>query len=185
MIEYTKFKITKFEAARRQLDCAIELWFLDKDPISVHTLAAAAHQIIHDIYQKTGGIGIAGYGLIYDSIIIKDEYRKEYVEFVRDHANFLKHADRDPESELEFNSAGSFIFMFYSVLALDLFRLVPNQIESMFINYVILAEPNWMSKDYRKKLLDVVASDLLDKLAHTTKREFYDACVAQGLLRPR
>ena len=41
-----KLRISKIEAARRQLDSAIELWFLDKDEVSVHTLAAAAYQLV-------------------------------------------------------------------------------------------------------------------------------------------
>jgi transcriptional regulator with XRE-family HTH domain len=44
-----KLKVSKLDAARRQLECAIELWFLEKDEVSVHTLAGAAYQIIHDI----------------------------------------------------------------------------------------------------------------------------------------
>ena len=31
-------KITKLSAIEKQLDTAIELYFLDKDPISIHTL---------------------------------------------------------------------------------------------------------------------------------------------------
>ena len=49
-----KVQISKIESARRQLDCAIELWFLDKDEVSIHTLVAAAHQIIHDIKVQRG-----------------------------------------------------------------------------------------------------------------------------------
>jgi hypothetical protein len=47
-----KLRIYKIEAARRQLDSAIELWFLDKDEVSVHTLAAAAYQLVHDLKRN-------------------------------------------------------------------------------------------------------------------------------------
>ncbi len=47
-------RVSKLNAARRQLNCALELWFSDKDEVSVHTLAAAAHQIIYDISKKKG-----------------------------------------------------------------------------------------------------------------------------------
>jgi hypothetical protein len=49
-----KLRISKIEAARRQLDSAIELWFLDKDEVSVHTLVAAAYQLVHDLKEHKG-----------------------------------------------------------------------------------------------------------------------------------
>ena len=52
-------RVSKLDAARRQLDCAIELWFADKDAVSTHGLAAAAHQIIHDTNRKKGGPDLA------------------------------------------------------------------------------------------------------------------------------
>ena len=70
--EPTKIRISNLDSARRQLDCAIELWFAEKDIVSVHTLVAAAHQIIHDINRRRGGRD-----LIFDSLVIKDEYRSE------------------------------------------------------------------------------------------------------------
>ena len=68
-----KLRISKIDAARRQLDCAIELWFFDKDEISIHTLAAAAYQIIHDLKVHKGIVR----DLLYDSAMIKDEYRND------------------------------------------------------------------------------------------------------------
>ena len=53
-----KVAITKLDAARRQLWVAISLWFQDGDEVAIHTLACAAHQIIHDINQHRGGNGV-------------------------------------------------------------------------------------------------------------------------------
>jgi hypothetical protein len=44
--------LTKVDVARRQLQTAITLWFTNGDPVSVHTLAAAAHEIIHTVTKK-------------------------------------------------------------------------------------------------------------------------------------
>lgn len=46
--------VTKLDAARRQLETAERLWFLEDDPASIHTLAAAAHRVVHDIAEKAG-----------------------------------------------------------------------------------------------------------------------------------
>ena len=70
--------VTKIEAARRQLRSAIELWFADADPVSIHTLSAASYQIIHDLNRKNNGSD-----LLLDTIVIKDEYRREFVNEIR------------------------------------------------------------------------------------------------------
>ena len=49
------FKIKKIDAARRQLLTAIEVWFLDGDPVSIHSLAHAPHEIIHRLFRNQGG----------------------------------------------------------------------------------------------------------------------------------
>ena len=87
-----KVAITKLDAARRQLRVAISLRFQDGDEVAIHTLACAAHQIIHDINQHRGGRD-----LLFDSLNFKDEYRKEAVNWLKKDMNFFKHADKDPE----------------------------------------------------------------------------------------
>jgi hypothetical protein len=47
---------TKLDAAKRQINTAIWLWFNGSDIVAVHTLAAAAHRIILDL---SGSEGIA------------------------------------------------------------------------------------------------------------------------------
>jgi hypothetical protein len=42
-------RLTKLEAARRQIESAIWLWFVDDDHVSVHALAAAAHRLLLDL----------------------------------------------------------------------------------------------------------------------------------------
>ncbi len=85
----TPITLTKMEAARRQLRSAIELWFAEGDPVSVHTLAAAAHQIIHDLNRRNKGPD-----LLRDTKFIKSEYRNEFVSDIKSASNFMKHADR-------------------------------------------------------------------------------------------
>jgi hypothetical protein len=47
--------VTKFNAARRQLDAAIRMFFSDEDVLAVHTLGTAAYRILRDL-QKSRGI---------------------------------------------------------------------------------------------------------------------------------
>ena len=46
--------ISKTEAAERQLDAAIRLFFATDDWIAVHTLAAASGRILRDLTEQQG-----------------------------------------------------------------------------------------------------------------------------------
>lgn len=47
-------RVNKEEAAISQLSSAIYLWFHDGDPVSIHTLAAAAHDCFHWMVKHKG-----------------------------------------------------------------------------------------------------------------------------------
>jgi len=93
-----RVSVTKIEAARRQLGTAIDLWFDERDPISIHTLIAAAYQVICDLLRHRGLPDF-----LYANPWIRPERRADYARAVRAPANFIKHADRDPKGELELN----------------------------------------------------------------------------------
>lgn len=38
--------LSKIDVAKAQLETAIQLYFLEKDPISIHTLASASEEIL-------------------------------------------------------------------------------------------------------------------------------------------
>lgn len=42
-------RLTKLEPARRQIESAIWLWFVDDDHVSVHARAAAAHRLLREL----------------------------------------------------------------------------------------------------------------------------------------
>jgi hypothetical protein len=113
MIEDTKFPISKLDAAKRHLKSALELWFAEGDPISIHTLIVAAYDIIHTVSRRKGA-----YDLIYDSDMIKDEYRREWASSVKSHANFFKHADHDPDEIIQFSPFENEFFFLYCAKAL-------------------------------------------------------------------
>jgi hypothetical protein len=95
-----KLKIGKMEAARRQARAAVEMWFAGGDPVAIHTLVAAAHEILYDLC-KSRGLN----DQLFDSPAIKPGYRKRWTTILRTYPNFFKHADRDPDDVLEFNPA--------------------------------------------------------------------------------
>ena len=72
-------KIRKIDAARSQLDTAIELWFQDADPVSIHTLVYAAHEII-DVVSKENGRSDC---LIFDSIYVRPDAQKLWLKITQ------------------------------------------------------------------------------------------------------
>jgi hypothetical protein len=96
--------ISKLDAAKRQLETAISLYFHDGDPVSIHTLVCAAYNVIRDLNKKRNG----------PPMFAKDEYIEFVREFVRPEyqtkvrkqidaaENFFKHGQRGRET-LDFN----------------------------------------------------------------------------------
>ena len=83
-------KVTKVEAGGRQLDAAIRMFFANEDILAVHTVSRAAFRILYDI--TTEGEAKAALKAYLD--------KRGEAEFNRI-TNFLKHADRDPDGEID------------------------------------------------------------------------------------
>jgi hypothetical protein len=90
--------LTKFDAAERQLIQAIRLFFREEDSVSIHTLSEAASQILHDIGKD---LGIQS--MIRDSVLIREDKKKQFLGYLFKSRNFFKHADRDKDETHEFN----------------------------------------------------------------------------------
>ena len=91
-------KITKLQAAERQLREAIYLFISLRDSVSVHTLAGAAHQILEDLCKSKSLKGPI------QSKLINENYQKVWKQAMRDPMNFFKHADSDPNGIVTFKS---------------------------------------------------------------------------------
>jgi len=55
MTTVQKLTISKLDAAKRQLETVIRLYFVHGDPVSIHTLTSAAYNVIRDVNKKRGG----------------------------------------------------------------------------------------------------------------------------------
>lgn len=90
-------KISKLDAATRQLRSAIRLFFEEADEVSIHTLIGASHEMTHSLVKRKGGSS-----LLKDNPYIRPEKRREYEDRINEARNFFKHASRDAHKELEF-----------------------------------------------------------------------------------
>ena len=103
-------QVSKLDAARRQLDTAIRLFFREGDAVSIHTLTAAAHQLLHDLSN-----GMPGKSTIRNPDFVKPGKEKIYLKALASYENFFKHADTDPKDVLSFNPEATESFMADSV----------------------------------------------------------------------
>jgi hypothetical protein len=93
--------ISKLEAASRQLATAIQLYFEDRDQISVHTLAMAASEIVYRLCRLRE-LPRKGDDLIN---LVPEEYREEVRDALKEPSNFFKHASSgNQEPPLQFFS---------------------------------------------------------------------------------
>lgn len=91
-----EIKVTKLEAAQRQIDAAIMMLYRGDDPVAVHTVISAACRIMRDLCSKADSPNWRKL----DEAIIPGKQKQAWKDFARA-ANFFKHADRDPDDILE------------------------------------------------------------------------------------
>jgi len=86
-------KIAKLEAAKRQLDAAIRIFFKNEDMLAVHIVSRAAFRVLYDLTK--------------DDAVIKQaldaHIKKVGLKRFNEETNFLKHADQDPAGEIDEN----------------------------------------------------------------------------------
>lgn len=95
-------QLTKLDAARRQLQTAISLYFSSADEVSAHALAAAALNALTDLARHARKQST----LSLDTLLgdyVQPQHHKSVRDKVRAPENFFKHADRDPDAQITFN----------------------------------------------------------------------------------
>ena len=108
--------ITKTDAAERQLNTAIRLFFENRDHLSSYALAVASREVTDDVIQsryselyqrelaRVGDPQKVRLPFSYREMLkigVKPEFYKDFQRLDRKWQNFLKHADRDPDDEIE------------------------------------------------------------------------------------
>lgn len=158
-----KFKLTKLEAARRQLRTAIRLWFADEDPVSIYSLAYAAHEVIHTLHKKRGGT----HGYVFDSPAFTQKGQDAITRGVKKWGNFLKHANNDPDGEIEFNPHFAELMMLGSVTTLHTLTNEFGTEESGLHSWVLAhSDPSaYQADSENEKIFEWIRRDFPDKKA--------------------
>ena len=149
-----KIKITKKEAAERQLALAIDLFFNDGDPIAIHTLIGASEGILRALCKKNGLLQFIGEKLV------KPERKKEFYKFLHHPKNYLKHADNDGDDVLEFSPE---VNAFFILNCLDLYSKLEGKVFGegyIFILWYVCNHPDTFINDAGRILRDSVKDAL-------------------------
>jgi hypothetical protein len=105
--------ITKIDAAFRQLGTAVLLFFSDQDSVAVHTLAAAAHEILRQLTVRKGiPVGLSPAKMVAVLLGMTSDEAKAALSVT---AGFFKHAGRNPNDSLLFQAEINDHFLYESV----------------------------------------------------------------------
>lgn len=102
--------LTRQEIIRGQLETAILLWFAEKDVVSIHALAAGAHEVVNAVAGKDNRTFLESK---------MDTLPKKMRDAIRMPQNFFKHADRDPNHVLDFPPRATEYIMYDAAITYD------------------------------------------------------------------
>lgn len=128
----------KIEAAERNLKEAIRLFFEERDPVAVHTLAAAAQGILRDLAR---GQKLEHLSIIHDNPLVPEQERRKWLKAINAPRNFFKHADNDPEAIIEFAESANIGLLLDAVLLYGTVTKKYLSETSVFLGWFTTANP--------------------------------------------
>lgn len=171
MTEQTSvIRIGKWDAAIRQLRTAITLWFTGGDPVAVHALAYAAYEVIHAVSKKRNP---HRRDLLFDSLLIREDYRSDFNKRLKKEAYFFKHGDRDPDGEIEFDPSLSESFILYAICGREQCGEPSSEEESTFLWWLQLHMSGILTQKGRDALANLMPVENLEYIRRIPKHEFF------------
>jgi hypothetical protein len=153
------------------------MWFLDADPISTHTLACAAYEILHAVSKKRNP---ARRRLLFDSALIKEESRKLVNDALRRHANFFKHGDRDPDAVIPFDPALTQFFFTFAIAAFDECGEPSSDEFSIFKGWMRIQNTTALDDAARKQVEELFSIEDLNHFRRIPKHAFFQEAMQES-----
>jgi hypothetical protein len=160
-------KLNKVDVARRQLATALEMWFADGDPVAIHTLAMAAHEIAIYLAKRQSWKDMTIYERAVNRAKALSKTTSEVHRRMKGPANFFKHADLDPGGEFEFDEGMNEALLGMAVGCLLVLTHSLTSIENAYMIRLALEQPdrfplprsNTLSPEERAMLRDMSRQD--------------------------
>jgi len=139
-------KISKMDAARRQLDTTITMLFSEMDDIAIYTLVIAAGTVLRNLCKHAHKDSLV-------DVIMTPEHRKDYITHMSRASNFFKHADRDPNTILDWNAKEELNDTLILQACLDYKTVTGSNTWPMqyFVIWFALVHPNWITPEARTR----------------------------------
>ena len=107
-------KINKLDAGISQLREVIKLFFEQRDPIAIHTVAGAVSLLLYNLGEHKD---IENY--VRGNPHIREDKKRQWISIINEAQNFFKHADKDPNAELDFNPKLTELLLFDACLSVE------------------------------------------------------------------
>jgi len=161
-------EVTKIDAARRQLETAVVLYFRDADPVSIHTLACAAYEILLSLNRASNGAP-----MIKDWIVdmVGPELSGEFRRFINMAQNFFKHADKDAHSILDFSPEATDVLILDACWA---YKRVVGELLPILATFEIWAGLTFASAYLIYPETDDLDPAFLRRMASLPRSEFFE-----------
>lgn len=147
-------ELTKLDVAFRQVAVAIQLFFEDRDPVSVYTLAGNAWEIFDSLCRHQD---LDGWSMHVDKQLSTGISLRQVVNVYR---NFFKHADRDPGDTIKFSDEWNEHLLFFAAsdsFLLDETRLVECAI---FHTWYFAVDEERIPSGIREEIISTVRAEL-------------------------
>jgi len=177
-----KLKLSKLDCARRQLELAIELYFLERDPVSIHTLVGAARQLLVDINKHRGGKPLFTEVEGLKGIVIPGK-EMELSKIFKKAENFFKHADNDPEATIDFSSEINEMLLWEaSCKYIELTSETTPTMKAMYA-WFQARNPHLFKIDNSQSSQRVILNRAASWVKTVSKTQFFQEMLAASLLR--
>lgn len=132
--------------------------FSDGDSVSIHTLTAAAYNVLRDITKQKGIDPMLIKGQMLE--LVRPEHKKMIMDKTNEAENFFKHADRDHEATIKFNPDTTALYL---IDACAQYRKLTGEEPLLFLAYRIWVTANYpdifiFDDEFKKALKATVPS---------------------------
>ena len=137
-----RLRLTKLDVARRQLDAALEMWFHYCDPVPIHTLASAAHEVFAYLCKHKGLPP-----LMFDPALCRPGKAGLVKAALHRHYNFFKHSNTDPDATTEFPPETSEAFIYMGIEGWRTLGGERRELDDAFTLFFLMRHPDLHSVD--------------------------------------
>ena len=158
-------RLTKEYAALEQLKSAMFLWFHEGDPVSIHTLAAAAHDCFYWLVKHENEESILRQWM--------SEQSKGLQRRIADAQNFFKHGHKWLKRQVSYPVIYGELLMLDSVVCYGiLFGIddIPGILRLYFVRFM-LEHPGVLDGDLDGMFLE---RDVIEELTPSSRKEFFE-----------